>query len=46
MKSKFGRLLLGITASLCTLIALATSASACFFFFYQPEEPAILRKQS
>lgn len=45
MKAKIGKLLLGITASACTLMAISVSASACLFSFYQPEEPECLRKK-
>ena len=45
MKTKIGKLLLGITVSACTLMAISISASACLFGFYQPEEPKCLRKE-
>ena len=45
MKAKIGKLLLGVAASACTLMAISTSASACLFCFYQPEEPQCLKKE-
>lgn len=45
MKSKIEKVILGITASACTLMAISISASACLFSFYQPEEPDCLRKE-
>lgn len=45
MKNKIGKLLLGITASVCSILAISTSASACWFSFYQPEEPAFLQEE-
>lgn len=33
---------LGLVASVCTLIATLVATSACFFYFYQPEEPTSL----
>ncbi|MFA9399320.1 MAG: cyclic lactone autoinducer peptide [Clostridiaceae bacterium] len=44
MKSKISKLFLGIIASACTLVAISTSVSACFFCLYQPEEPKCLSK--
>ena len=45
MKTKIGKLLLGLTASVCTLMAISISTSACLFFYYQPEEPKCLRRE-
>ena len=45
MKVKISKYLLGVTASVCTLMAISISASACFFGFYQPEEPKCLSKE-
>ena len=45
MKTKIGKLFLGLTASVCTLVALSISTSACVFFYYQPKEPKCLRKE-
>lgn len=39
MKKKF----LAIIASLATVIAATVATSACFWYFYQPEEPESLR---
>jgi AgrD protein len=44
MKAKINKLLLGVAVSACTLMAISTSASACFWSYYQPEEPKCLRK--
>lgn len=44
MKNKMSKLLLGITASVCGILAISTAASACWFSFYQPEEPECLKK--
>lgn len=44
MKNKIGKLLIGITASVCSILAISTSASACWFCFYQPEEPEALQE--
>ena len=33
---------LGLVASVCTLIATMVATSACFYYFYQPEEPKSL----
>ena len=43
MKTKIGKLLLGITVSACTMMAISISVSACLFGFYQPEEPKCLK---
>jgi cyclic lactone autoinducer peptide len=45
MKSKLTRKFLTLGAALLTLFAFATSASACFWFSYQPEEPSCLREE-
>jgi AgrD protein len=44
MKIKISKLLLGVAVSACVLTAVSTSASACFWSYYQPEEPKCLRK--
>ncbi|NLV57668.1 MAG: cyclic lactone autoinducer peptide [Clostridiales bacterium] len=35
----------GLVAALSTLVAAMIASSACFLFFYQPEEPASLRDE-
>jgi hypothetical protein len=44
MKGKIAKSFLAVTACVCTIMALAVSASACLFTLYQPEEPKCLRK--
>lgn len=44
MKSKIVRLFVILATSICTLMALSISASACSWGAYQPEEPKCLRK--
>ncbi len=44
MKRGMGRLMTALIASICTLMALSISASACSWGYYQPEEPKALRK--
>lgn len=44
MKSKVIKLFLNLVTIICTLAALSTSASACYWAMYQPEEPECLRK--
>lgn len=39
MKAK----LLGLVSIIATLAAVVVSSSACWFYMYQPEEPASLR---
>lgn len=39
MKKKF----LAIVAALATVIAATVATSACFWYFYQPEEPESLK---
>ena len=39
MKKKF----LAIVAALATVIAATVATSACFWYFYQPEEPETLQ---
>ena len=38
------RKMTALIASICTVMALSISASACVFGYYQPEEPEALRK--
>lgn len=38
--------LVALVASALTFAAATTSASACFWGFYQPEEPEALRKNA
>lgn len=35
----------GLLAAVSTLVAAMVATSACFFFLYQPEEPASLRNE-
>lgn len=44
MKNKIVKMFMALTAVVCTSMALTVSASACFWSFYQPEEPKCLRK--
>lgn len=44
MKSKIERSVVMLVTSICTLMALSVSASACIWCAYQPEEPKCLRK--
>ena len=37
--------ILGLVASACTVLATLVATSACFFYFYQPEEPASLSEK-
>ncbi len=39
MKKNF---VLGLVASVCTMLATMVATSACLFYFYQPEEPKSL----
>lgn len=43
MKNKLSKKLVALTASVLTLFAMTTAVSACFWLFYQPEEPKCLR---
>ncbi len=36
-------LLLGLIATVCTFVATAVASSACWYYFYQPEEPSSLQ---
>jgi cyclic lactone autoinducer peptide len=44
MKRRVGKLMTAFIATICTIMAISTSASACIWFYYQPEEPECLRK--
>jgi AgrD protein len=44
MKNKIAKVFMTLVAVICTSMALTVSASACFWCFYQPEEPECLRK--
>lgn len=44
MKSKCIKLFASFATLICTLAALSTSASACNWVLYQPEEPKCLRE--
>ena len=37
--------LYGMIAAISTLVAALVASSACYFFIYQPEEPASLRNE-
>lgn len=43
MNNKMAKLFVTFMASVCTLMALAVSASACTWCAYQPEEPKCLK---
>jgi AgrD protein len=45
MKKRVMRIIMGLGASILTLFALSTSASACFIASYQPQEPKCLREE-
>ncbi|TDT61297.1 cyclic lactone autoinducer peptide [Fonticella tunisiensis] len=45
MGKRFTKLMVTLGAGLFTLFALSTSASACVFGYYQPEEPKALREE-
>lgn len=45
MKNKLISSLLSISAAVLTFFAMTTSASACTFGLYQPEEPKCLREE-
>jgi len=44
MKNPINKVLVTLTANLCTKMALSVSASACSLSTFQPEEPKCLRK--
>gem|GEM_PF-1237438 len=46
MKSKIIRLFVTLATSICTLMALSVSASACTWCAYQPEEPKCLKNKA
>jgi cyclic lactone autoinducer peptide len=46
MKKNTLMVLVAFVASALTFAATTTSASACFWGFYQPEEPEMLRKNA
>lgn len=37
--------LYGMVAAVSTIVAALVASSACYFFLYQPEEPASLRNE-
>lgn len=45
MKNKLMKGIVTLGASIFTVIAFATSASACGWSFYQPKEPKCLREK-
>lgn len=45
MKNKLAKLMLTLCAGAFTIMALATSASACGLGAYQPKEPKSLREK-
>ena len=45
MKRRFLMVVFSISAALLTFLATAASASACWFYNYQPEEPKSLRNE-
>ena len=38
------RKMIALISTICTVVALSISASACALAYYQPEEPEALRK--
>lgn len=46
MKKNSLMVLVALVASALTFAATTTSASACFWGFYQPEEPQLLKKNA
>ncbi len=45
MKKRILMTLFAISASLLTFLATTISASACWLFLYQPQEPKCLREE-
>lgn len=45
MKKRIMNVIMGLGASILTLIAVSTSASACVLSAYQPKEPKCLREE-
>jgi AgrD protein len=45
MGKRFTKLMVTFGATVLTFFALSTSASACIFGLYQPEEPKCLREE-
>ncbi|KZL89458.1 cyclic lactone autoinducer peptide [Clostridium magnum] len=45
MRNKMFKAMMMLGASIFTFFALATSASACGYGFYQPKEPKCLRDE-
>jgi len=45
MKKRILMKVLAVAASLLTFLATAASASACWLYMYQPQEPKCLRKE-
>lgn len=45
MKNRLIKGIVALSASVFTLFAFSTSASACGWAFYQPEEPKCLRER-
>lgn len=45
MKKSLVNKLVALFAGAFTFFALSTSASACYWFYYQPEEPKALREE-
>lgn len=45
MGKKFIKLMVTLGAAVLTFFALSTSASACYFGYYQPEEPKCLSEE-
>lgn len=45
MRKGFSKLMVAMGAAVLTFFALSTSAQACFFGFYQPEEPKCLSEE-
>lgn len=44
MKERIRKVFLTVMTSICTIMAVSVSASACTWGYYQPEEPECLRK--
>lgn len=42
---RINRKVLGLVATLTTIIAATVASSACYWYIYQPEEPKCLREE-
>ena len=42
---KLNKGLLAVVATIATFVATTVASSACYWYFYQPEEPKALREE-